>query len=242
MSKSEFSAIKFSIDLQKQALNHLDFLETVNSLKFDEATLARAAYRYEKLWIPFYLKHHSSHSKIYPPIDVAFTWHCHMLSPTNYEKDCLNICDKMIDYELLTLKEIHSRQTETKLMWESELSVSFEYENNQSVDQRDFDSFKSNFEYNLIEAGKRQSSFYYQVSLKHYRSTEFLTLALNRYKKFLYLKVLNPKSYIVPCYAIDLIWHTHQLHPIHYVNDTKSIFGKTNIIHFKFFIFAHKWV
>ena len=230
MAKTDISKIKFSVDLQKQALKHLDFLEEVNNLRFDEATLAKAAYRYEKIWIPFYLKHYSSHSQIFPPIDVAFIWHCHMLSPTNYEKDCLNMCGKIIDYELLTLKEIHSKQTETKPIWESEYfnnKISFEFQNNSSIDQRDFNSFQSNFDYNLIEAGKRQLSFYYQVSLKHYRSKEFLTLALNRYKKFLNLKVINPKSYIVPCYAIDLIWHTHQLHPINYKNDTIRITGKT---------------
>ena len=71
----------------------------------------------------------------------------------------------------------------------------------------------------------RQKSFYYQVSLPHFRLNEFLKMGLKRYKKFLYLKQKNPSAFIVPCYAIDLIWHTHQLHPKAYSKDTKKILG-----------------
>ena len=213
----------FSTDLLKETLKHLDFLEEVSQLKFD---FIRAVYRYEKFWIPFYLKHRSSsQNKLYPPTDVAFIWHCHMLSPTNYEQDCIKLCSEIIDYQLLTPSERLSRQSTTKPFWESNLDISFDFTSSQSVNQQDLDSFNSSFEYDLVEAAKRQSTFYYQVSLPHYKSVEFLTQALNRYKKFLHLKVLNPKSYIVPCYAIDLIWHTHQLLPVYYVNDTKRITG-----------------
>jgi hypothetical protein len=215
-------SITFSVDLVKSALYHLEFLDEINSLKFNKETIAKAVYRYEKLWIPFYLK--NNQQKLYPPIDVSFIWHCHMLCPTSYQ-DCCQQYDTLIDYKLISEKERKQLQSETKPIWESNLNVSFDYSNLNSVNQEEFSLFQSNFDYNLIEASERQSSFYYQVSLSHFKNKEFLELALIRYKKFLNLKNLNPKAYIVPCYAIDLIWHTHQLHPIAYSLETQKITG-----------------
>jgi hypothetical protein len=217
-------SMQFSVNLVKSALYHLEYLDEINSLKFNKETIAKAVYRYEKLWIPFYLKNNQQQLKLYPPIDVSFIWHCHMLCPTSYQ-DCCQQYDTLIDYKLISEKERKQLQAQTKPIWESNLNVSFDYSDINSVNQKEFSLFKSNFDYNLIEASERQSSFYYQVSLPHFKRIEFLELALLRYKKFLNLKNLNPKAYIVPCYAIDLIWHTHQLHPIAYSLDTQKITG-----------------
>ena len=195
----------FSLDLIESAINHLDFLQEIDSLNLNNYLIQKAVYRYETYWLPFYLKHSLS-TDLYPPIDVAFIWHCHMLSPTYYSKDCLELNGKLINYELLTKKERYLRQSNTQTKWETELQVSFGYSNENSLNQQDFINFKSKFKYDLIEAAKRQSTFYYQVSLPHFRCGKYLSLALDRYKKFLYLKKMNPSSYIVPCYAIDLIW------------------------------------
>lgn len=32
--------------------------------------------------------------------------------------------------------------------------------------------------------------------------------------------------FIVPCYDIDLIWHTHQLYPLAYKSDMEKLYGK----------------
>ncbi len=42
--------------------------------------------------------------------------------------------------------------------------------------------------YKLFEATQRQSKFYYNVSLPHYENEHFLKTALERYRKFLYLR------------------------------------------------------
>ncbi len=52
---------------------------------------------------------------------------------------------------------------------------------------------------------------YYQVSLPHYRGSGFLNEAVTRYKMYLVLKLMHKKVFLVPCYDIDLIWHTHQV-------------------------------
>ena len=70
---------------------------------------------------------------------------------------------------------------------------------------------KTRLSYDIVEAALRQGSFFYQVSLPHYRGHEFLRECLTRYKMYLCLKAMHRKVFLVPCYDIDLIWHTHQV-------------------------------
>ena len=42
---------------------------------------------------------------------------------------------------------------------------------------------------------------------------------------YLYLKQQNQQQFLVPCYDIDLVWHTHQVNTLHYSNDTTAILG-----------------
>jgi hypothetical protein len=80
--------------------------------------------------------------------------------------------------------------------------------------------YTSKIKYSLNEAVQRQAAFHYSVSLGHYKDSEFIDEAIQRYKKFLYLKRANPKLFIVPMYDVDLVWHTHQLCPTAYRHDT----------------------
>lgn len=58
----------------------------------------------------------------------------------------------------------------------------------------------------------------------------FLEEAVARYKGFLHLIKRNKENSIncfsVPTYDIDLIWHTHQLHPVSYCKDVSQALGK----------------
>lgn len=58
----------------------------------------------------------------------------------------------------------------------------------------------------------------------------YLQGSVARYKGFLHLikrnKERSIKSFSVPTYDIDLIWHTHQLHPVSYRKDLVQIMGK----------------
>lgn len=57
----------------------------------------------------------------------------------------------------------------------------------------------------------------------------FLVEALARYKGFLYLIKRNRersiKCFCVPTYDIDLMWHSHQLHPVSYCKDLCKLIG-----------------
>jgi hypothetical protein len=53
----------------------------------------------------------------------------------------------------------------------------------------------------------------------------FLEGAVARYKGFLHL-IKRINYFCVPTYDIDLIWHSHQLHPASYCKDLVAIMGK----------------
>ncbi|KZV41578.1 hypothetical protein F511_12604 [Dorcoceras hygrometricum] len=84
--------------------------------------------------------------------------------------------------------------------------------------------------YDLISAVQRQSPFFYQVSRAHMNDDRYLEGSVAMYKGFLHLIKRNTersiKSFLVPIYDIDLIWHTHQLHPASYCQDLLEIMGK----------------
>ena len=97
---------------------------------------------------------------------------------------------------------------------------------NGSWKNRKFVEFQSRCSYDIEAAIGRQRMFFYQVSLPHFGDDKFLAAGLRRYQMYLALKKLNPKRFLVPCYDNDLIWHSHQLHPIEYFNDTLSFLGE----------------
>jgi len=101
--------------------------------------------------------------------------------------------------------------------------------------------------YDLIGAVLRQQNFNYQISLPHYTSPKFISEAVHRYYKFLFLKIHYPDQFLTPCYDFDLVWHSHQVkhliskcnvwttcklktnlqvHPIIYSQDTQRLLGK----------------
>jgi hypothetical protein len=111
----------------------------------------------------------------------------------------------------------------TKRLWESNILEQPFYPDDSSKIDHDF---KRRIGYDLVASSSRQKMFFYNVSLPHFRSKKYLALCLKRYEKFLRLKAKYPKLYIVPCYGIDIIWHTHQLNPIVYAKETQQMFGK----------------
>lgn len=182
-------------------------------------------FRYEYLWLPLlskYLKKPGS-PEIAPPLDVHWIWIVHMLAPQNYKVECEAITGFMIPHRLLTQNSLAIARERGRKLWE---------ENYPHDPWEHFDSSKnviapypSKIAYDLKKAVGRQSAFYYQVSLAHYRSSPFLQPAYQRYRKFLHLKAMEPKKFLVPCYDMDLVWHAHQVHPVSYYNDTVTFLG-----------------
>ena len=88
------------------------------------------------------------------------------------------------------------------------------------------EGYEQKSSYDIFSAISRQRVFYYQVSLPHFHDKNFLKAAVKRYQRFLFLKHQNPTEVLAPCYDIDLIWHTHQLHPSAYKHDTTKVLGQ----------------
>ncbi len=223
-----FKDIEFSFDLVKAAIDHLEFLSEINSQKeiFDGDIIDKAIFRYEKLWLPF-LALNSNASSLAPPLDVAWIWHCHLLAPQSYSKDLEEIIGVFLEHQLFSKEQREEkRKLYTQQLWNLHTNASFDFLNEKSVNKRDFINFRSKISYDLKLASKRQFEFFYNVSLPHFRNPIYLKLALERYKKFLRMKQAYPELLVVPCYAIDLIWHTHQLNPRLYRLDTTTILGK----------------
>lgn len=134
--ESDWKDIKFKLNLNA-VVNHIEFLAQAYELKdkLVGEVLDKAIYRYEKIWLSQVadsnagLLYRNYHRAIYPPIDVAWIWHCHLLSPTDYIKDCDRICCRPVVHETFSRAESSRIATKTKLNeWKkTRPSVSFSY-------------------------------------------------------------------------------------------------------------------
>lgn len=228
-SKFNPSAFAFGVDLIAAAQGQLYFLKQINKqpLLSDAAVVKRALRRYEELWLPLKAEHNDIN--LMPPLDIAWVWHCHMLSPVAYEKDCMKLVGEYIDHAVIRKEHADSEMAAmtqiAQEIWEGMYLDQPFLVSLDKVDPQELD-YQSVVSYDIALAITRQKSFYYQVSLPHYMSITFLRSALLRYQKFLFLKQQNPGLFLVPCYDIDLMWHSHQLHPLIYKTDTERLLGR----------------
>ena len=216
-----------NVDLINGSRKQIAFLEEVNKYPslFEGSVLKNAIRRYEKLWLPLIAA--NPKKIIHPPLDIHWVWHVHMLAPYYYEKDCMRLVGTVIDHQLTFLnsqKQAIERAQST--WWTSYKDEPFEVVLDETVGKQSGSDYVSQCKYDIEYAVSRQKMFYYQVSLPHYTKDTFLGEAVKRYKKFLYLKQRNPQIFLVPCYDFDLVWHTHQLHPLIYKRDTEAVLGR----------------
>ena len=224
---NEAAKLLSGIDLAKAAKNEYDFLRMVdnNPGLFNVHTLHYAIFRYETYWLPFACKQPET-AVLAAPLDIAWVWHVHMLAPHAYERDCLNILGKVIDHRLLAPQERLKALDQIKGLWNNMYpGVPFDIDLN-SIAPEIAQDFDTKITYNLTNACLRQRVFNYQVSLPHFRDDKFLKKAMKRYSIMLKIKQENPHTFVVPCYDNDMIWHTHQLHPLAYKLDTEALLGK----------------
>lgn len=221
---------RLDFDLVQAAKNVLDFLRQVDEYPADlykGPFLKNAIRRYEVFWLPLAAKEGYGSRFLAAPLDIAWVWHVHMLAPYNYEQDCINCVSKIVDHAPLGGVHLENGLERAKSLWEKEYpDEPFEVDPSQSPDLSKFDKTKSKLQqYDLEEASYRQSKFYYQISLPHYKDTQFLEEAVERYEHHLHLTKENPGVFIVPCYDFDLIWHAHRLHPVNYNQSTTQFLG-----------------
>ncbi|KAI3758416.1 hypothetical protein L6452_05977 [Arctium lappa] len=232
----EAQKMVINIDLIAATKKHLQFLEAINDngKLYNGLVLERAVFRYKYCWLPLLAKHKVTKWQLVVPLDCEWIWHCHRLNPVRYMADCKELFGRILDPCGMVISSIEGGcKKETEELWNKmypkepyELGLLGDcFDNEYGNELVASESTK----YDLVSAVKRQRSFYYQVSRAFMKDDIFLDGALKRYKGFLHLirRNMEKKSgqLCVPTYDIDLIWHTHQLHPLSYCNDTVSLLG-----------------
>jgi hypothetical protein len=141
-----WESFTFSVDLVKLAQKQLEFLQYIDTaqLFYEQDLMKKALYRYEKIWLPMYASLVFTAKDVYPPMDVAWVWHYHLLSPTHYYNDCQKAFGRQLDHACCRMSTIKRKQTNTRDMWEKRSGCSFDYNRSNSVGD-DFSQFRSKF-------------------------------------------------------------------------------------------------
>ncbi|XP_045164643.2 uncharacterized protein LOC123528744 [Mercenaria mercenaria] len=227
-NKRAASNLKFSSNLCEQTVHLIEFLKGVygNPELQRPSVLKRAIYRYEKYWLPLAAEH--PNKCLAPPLDIEWAWHCHMLCPNTYEKDCNAIVGTTVNHTMSGATKFYEKQPQSQKYWlamfGNELEP-FTVDYKAPYDLVTIEAYHSKITYDILAAAKRQMDLYYHVSLPHYRDRKYLQKCLFRYKQFLYLKKRLPNEFLEPSYDIDLIWHSHQLNPRLYKEDILRFVG-----------------
>ena len=171
------------------------------------------------------LQHHSRNTTedltLEPPDDVKWAWHVHLLAPNAYSRDLKqSVLGRVPAFNLIS---VPAWKKKAKNYWE-QLFPDEPYDV-KFAKSEDFLP-PSDFSYDIVAASERQKVFFYQVSLPHYRDPEFLKSAIHRYQQYLLLQQQNPDQFLVPCYDMDIVWHTHQIDHHSYVKETEQLLGR----------------
>ncbi|XP_073151155.1 glycine-rich domain-containing protein 1-like isoform X4 [Henckelia pumila] len=232
-------SIEISVDLVSEAKSQLQFLAAVDRKRwlYEGRGLERAITRYNTCWLPLLAKHSESplcEGPLVVPLDCEWIWHCHRLNPVVYKSNCEKFYVRILDNSNVVSTVGGTLTKTSEEIWKNlypdepfELDLADTLNDNSNVKQLGGEKCTM---YDLVSAVRRQSPFFYQVSRLHMNDNSYLEGAVARYKGFLHLIKRNKerfiKSFSVPTYDIDLIWHTHQLHPVSYCKELIAIMGK----------------
>ena len=227
MSQFRVQDFRVSVNLLKACKRQLNFLKLVDShpCLYQEGVVRRAVWRYEKFWMPL-AANYTGKDEIVPPLDVHWVWHCHMLAPQYYRRDCMNMVGQIVPHKLLSSKEYSVAISRTEKLWKQKNNEEYHMDINNLINKDNTLRRGSVINYDILGAVSRQREFNYQVSLPHFKDDKFIENGILRYKMLLFLKKMHPEEFLAPYYDMDLAWHSHQLHPELYYKDTTCIFGK----------------
>ena len=198
----------------EKMVKFLKQVEKVSDSLHQNHVIHNAVRRYETIWLPLLVR--NTEGFLEPPLDVHWAWHVHMLCPRKYAADCKGLLS-MIPKHKYDSNEVLARE-----LWKKVTDESYDIE---YQDIPDGTIFESRLSYDIVAASQRQKEFYYNVSLPHFSSTNFLKDAFKRYQMFINLKRYRQTAFLVPLYDIDLLWHTHQCCPVEYQEDMEKFLG-----------------
>ncbi|XP_074308935.1 glycine-rich domain-containing protein 1-like [Silene latifolia] len=237
---AEAQTITFSIDLVEAAKTHLKFLAAVDRNRdlYEDHVLKRAIFRYNAFWLPLLAKHLENpvtgEEPLVVPLDCEWIWHCHRLNPLRYRFDCEKLFGKTLGNQNVISSVQATSKSKTEEIWNRMYPEEpYELDMTKPFSEDDLQKGSENAKftkYDLLAAVKRQMSFKYQISTPYATDDLYLKEAVRRYKGFLHMirtnDKLNRKCFCVPTFDIDLMWHTHQLHPDSYCKDLTEAVGR----------------
>jgi len=190
-----------------------------------------------------------------PPLDVAFCWALHRLSPIDYEEDCTRLFGMKLETEN-GLDYVNAANSGDAPSAVARLQWSCFANSVRSLEKKKFGVFQKYckkvretflpqylwprysianslvgnelppIRYNIKAASRRQKQFLYNISHSYFDQDASLEKGVIRYKKFLTLMRDHPGTFMVPCYDIDLVWHAHILRDTGgYARNTKEFVG-----------------
>ena len=214
------------IDSVTAAQYEYDFLRIVDEHKalYQDAVICNAIYRYERYWLPLAAEHLVQF--LQAPLDIEWVWHCHLLNPFQYRKDCRKIVSKVVDH--LPYKLCEANKPLSQKYWNKKYgNVPFDVDLKEFAPSLIDPSYRQKIWNDIAGTIRRQLFFNYNTSLPHCRDKKFLSKAAWRYYIMLQIKKEHPNTFTVSLYDIDLIWYAHQQYPLAYAKDTLSILGET---------------
>ena len=161
-------------------------------LLFSDKILTAAIYRYSERWLPLILG--SSPSQLLtlvPPLDIALIWIAHMINPIAYKEFCRShLSSPPIDCFFLCMDEIRLKkyETQTYQFWNSNFGNTTPFHLSfSSPPSREPTTKTTELRKVIIPSVHFLRQFTHQVSGAHFGHDDFLLLAKNRYRKYLYL-------------------------------------------------------
>ena len=82
------------------------------------------SFRYELFWLPLLAQYTTRIKKwfiplnIAAPLDIAWVWHVHMLSPVSYQRDCNEIVATLVDHKILVGEQRDKGLVKARALWE----------------------------------------------------------------------------------------------------------------------------
>jgi hypothetical protein len=201
-------------DLVEWSLEHRALLRAVHLCDRDlykaGEHLERAVDIYLRNWLPSLDSMRSADDWTAPYLDVAWVWHIHKLDPLQYSKDCHQWFGRLLDAP----KGVNPFSFSTSLVC------------NTANQCTAITSDTSDSRSELISKAERQASLLWHLRWPEYDEIGFLEDSVDRYKMMLALMGKHPKTFIVPTYDIDNIWHTHMAFPSIYQADCTRLAGR----------------
>ena len=208
-------------------LDHMFPWRDLRHLSTNPQSLEKSIIRYEKYWLPLLA---GSDVEVVPPTDVHWVWYLHMMSPVQYTLYCKKRFDYVLNHKFkMTSAERKRIKNITKHIWSNFYpDEPFEFDSHSLPTSRDFHKYSPELRI-IYNTAPLELAFLHRCSLPHFREQSFQVSAVQRYKKFLFLKQQCPNW--TPCRPptdLELVWRVHLSNPSQYISDVIRIIDESN--------------